>query len=193
MLMSLADSCRHGVAHFAARRKASAALAWEWPEYSNVVAAQKFTDGSYNFASAFSAPAGNINKIVFTKGGGLSLDPGGSGFTQILRAGFLGIYTGATSPPEFDLTSPTPTMRWAMVSDSLTSFVRTDPGAINERYDLIQAEITEATGDPVSRHFKSAVSGGKSSSVLNKRRELVVAFSVLQGAVATTAIGATVP
>lgn len=170
-------------------QKAMTQRAWEWPEFSNVIATQRFIDGVPSYGGSF----GNTTtqaKLVFTKGAGLFLL--NSGFVVSVYPGFAGIFSGSTGAVEFGLSSPTPSMRWAAVSVLEALPAVSNPGGALEQYSLIQAKITDATTDSQSRHFKSAATGAKSSAATNKRRALSLTFTIKDGIAA--ALGtATIP
>lgn len=157
--------------------------AWEVPGFSDILALdqmQEIVNGSDDYDSIFSpaspyTPFGRIAG-VFTSGGGLS--PRASGPRGVaLGSGMLGAWTqpgGAQTPPAQNGEG---SMLWAWIAGGGgTSHAATTAGY--KRWDLVTCGVSEVSAAPVTRNFKDATTGARSSQSVVASK--IVTISSLQ-------------
>ena len=131
--------------------------AWESPAYANLLAFELFGLSSYD--SVFNGPSMTLQSGVFTIGGGLAASA--TGFNSLAGAGYVGIWDETRmNPPQ--ATDTVPRMSWTWASgDIFNTHAAATSGST--RYDLVHCALIR-TALSVTRHFKDAATGAKTSS-----------------------------
>lgn len=156
----------------------SSQRSWEWPIYGTLCEFARFFGAGADslgdwYPATFGSP-GQLRNVAFTSGIGLAMGVNASNLS--IGRGFIGIYSGAEGPRDFDLTSPSTQMRWACISEpELVSITGIPSGS----WGILRARISEVSTNTSVRHFRDSMTLALSSSVVPKRSACELSFSLL--------------